>query len=172
MNQMKPHGSGDVADDNATELQFAEEMGRFFETGGLPRMAGRVWATLLVTDTPRMSAAALQEALGASAGSISNATRTLLQIGLIDRVPVRGERRDYFAPRRGAIADLLRMRLERLVAVESLISDAVEHFGDRPHAGEHLNEIHDIYHWYAQELPKVHERFVAEQRAVLAKREG
>ena len=29
------------------ELRFAEEMGLMFESGGSPRMAGRVWAMLL-----------------------------------------------------------------------------------------------------------------------------
>lgn len=152
-----------MPDDATLELRFADSMGRFFESGGLPRMAGRVWATILVADVPYMSASELQEAVGASAGSISNATRLLTQFGLVERVPVRGERRDFFAPRRGAIADIIRMRLDRLVAVESLISDALETFGDRRHAGEHLREVHDIYHWYARELPKLHDRFARER---------
>ena len=146
------------------ELRFAEAMGSFFESGGMPRMAGRVWAILLVTDSPHMSAAELQEAVPASAGSISSATRLLLNLGLIERVPVRGERRDYFAPRRGAVYDIIRMRLRQLTAVEDLISVALEQFGDRPHARDHLDEIHDVYHWYAREFPKLHERFLTEQR--------
>ncbi len=147
------------------ELQFAEDMGQFFESGGLARMAGRVWAMLLVVDKPCLSASDLQQALGASAGAISGATRSLLQLGLIERVNVRGERRDFFAPRRGAIANILRMRLERLVAVEDLLSEALDAFRDREHATPHLQEVHDVYHWYAHEFPKLHERFLADQRA-------
>ena len=139
------------------ELQFAEDMGQFFETGGFTRMAGRVWAMLLAMDEPHLSAMDLQDALGASAGSISGATRALLDLGLIERVNVRGERRDYFAPRRGAIVNLLRIRLERLVAVEDLLTQALNAFDDREHAVPHLQEVHDIYHWYARELPKLHE---------------
>ena len=147
------------------ELQFAEDMGQFFESGGLARMAGRVWAMLLAMDDPHLSAIDLQDALGASAGSISGATRTLLDLGLIDRVNVRGERRDYFAPRRGAIANLIRWRLERLVAVEDLLTEALNSFDDREHAVPHLQEVHDIYHWYARELPELHKRFLADQKA-------
>jgi DNA-binding transcriptional regulator GbsR (MarR family) len=147
------------------ELQFAEDMGQFFERGGLARMAGRVWAMLLVTNDPYLSAVDLQEALGASAGSVSGATRSLLQLGLIERVNVRGERRDYFAPRRGAVANILRTRLERLLAVESLLTEALEAFDDREHAVPYLQDVHDIYHWYARELPKLHERFLADQKA-------
>lgn len=155
-----------MADDvTALELQFAEDMGLFFESGGLTRMAGRVWAMLLAMDEPHLSAIDLQDALGASAGSISGATRALLDLGLIERVNVRGERRDYFAPRRGAIVNLLRIRLERLVAVEDLLTQALAAFDDREHAVPHLQEVHDIYHWYARELPKLHERFLADQKA-------
>ena len=158
--------------EQAVELQFAEDMGRFFERGGLSRMAGRVWAMLLVMNSPHLSALELQEALGASAGSISGATRSLLDLGLIERVNVRGERRDYFAPRDGAIANIMRNRLERLVAVEDLISDALEQFQGREHAVPHLEEVHDIYHWYRRELLELHDRFLAERRANRAVRTG
>jgi DNA-binding transcriptional regulator GbsR (MarR family) len=155
-------------DDRALELRFIEEMGRFFESGGIPRMAGRVWAYLLIVDAPYVSAADLQEGLGTSAGSISTATRFLLDFRLIDRVRIPGERRDYFAPRQGAVGELMRRRLERLTAVELLITDALEQFGDREHARVRLDEVHDIYHWYAHELPKLHERFLAERQGARA----
>ena len=153
-----------VPADSSLDLRFAEAMGSFFESGGMPRMAGRVWAMLLITDAPHMSAAELQEAVSASAGSISSATRMLIDRGMIERVPIRGERRDYFAPRRGAVYDIIRLRLEQLTAVEGLISEALELFGDREYACDHLDEIHDVYHWYAREFPILHERFLAEQR--------
>ena len=141
-----------MSDDAALEYRFAEAMGRLFETTGLPRMVGRVWATLLITDAPHLTAADLREALGASAGSISTATRSLLQLGLIERIAVRGERRDHFAVRPGAIGDLVRMRLEGIRVVEALMGDAIERFGDRAHARPRLDEIHAVYAWYAREL--------------------
>ena len=153
-----------MAPEATLEFRFAETMGAFFASGGMPRMAGRVWAVLLVTDAPYMSAAELQAAVPASAGSISSATRLLASLGMIERVPVPGERRVYFAPREGAVYDIIRMRLQQLTAVEDLLSIALEQFGDRSHARIHLEEIHDVYHWYAREFPKLHERFLAEQR--------
>ena len=146
------------------ELEFVEAMGSFFESGGVPRMSGRVWAYLLIADAPYVSAAELGDALGASAGAISTATTFLQQLGFIDRTRVPGDRRDYYVPHRGAVGDLLRRRLERLVTVEELISEALDTFGDREYAKPRLDDVHDIYHWYARELPKLHERFVSEQR--------
>lgn len=158
-------------EDRLLELRFAETMGRLFETGGLPRVAGRVWATFLVTDAPYLSARELQEILGASAGSISTATRSLVQFGLVDRISVPGERRDYFAPRRGAIAEIIRMRLERLTAMEEIVGEALGRFSDRGLVRERLEEIYEVYHWYAEEFPKLHERFL-EERGSGGAREG
>lgn len=128
-------------------------------------MAGRVWAMLLVMDKPHMSATDLQEALGASAGSISGATRSLLRLGLIDRINVRGERRDYFAPRRGSIVNILWLGLQRLIAIEDLFTEALNAFDDREHAVPYLQDVHDIYHWYTREIPKLQERFLADLKA-------
>lgn len=160
-----------MAPNEDLEARFAEAMARLFETGGMPRMAGRVWATLLVTDAAHMSSIELQAALGASAGSISQATRTLLQIGLIDAVAVRGERRDFFAVRPDAIAELVQLRMSRLVAMEQLAGDALEQFSDREHARDRLAELHEVYHFYVVEFPKLHQRFLAQRRKA-AEREG
>ena len=78
---------------------------------------------------------------------------------------MRGERRDYFAPRLGAIANVLWLRLERLIAVEDLLTRALDAFDDRELAVPYLQDVHDVYHWYARELPKLHERFLAELKA-------
>ena len=63
---------------------------------GAARMVGRVLGWLLVCEPPEQSAADLAQALRASKGSISTATRVLLRTGLIERVRVRGERFDRF----------------------------------------------------------------------------
>ena len=49
-----------------------------FEAMGLSPMAGRVWAALLVTDRPHLSATELQEQIGASAGSVSGVSSVVL----------------------------------------------------------------------------------------------
>lgn len=65
---------------------FAEDVGLVFENIGLPRMAGRVLGWLLVCDPPHQSMLELVEALSASKASISNTTRMLIEIGLIERI--------------------------------------------------------------------------------------
>ena len=78
------------------ELQFIEEMGALFDQVGSTRMAGRVWAYLLIADAEQVSSADLVEALNASASSISSATRLLESLEMVDRIRLPGDRRDYF----------------------------------------------------------------------------
>ncbi|BCJ49123.1 hypothetical protein Asp14428_05980 [Actinoplanes sp. NBRC 14428] len=68
----------------------AHEVGRFVERfastladAGFPRLAARVFATLLVSDEGRMTAAELARALRASTGGVSGAVRYLVQVRLI-----------------------------------------------------------------------------------------
>lgn len=79
--------------------QFVEEFGTIYEQSGGGRMLGRILGHLIVADPPLQSADDLATALGASKGSISQATRLLIQRGMIRRVRKPGERRDYFQAR-------------------------------------------------------------------------
>ena len=54
---------------------YVEDFGLMFEGFGLPRMVGRALGALLISDPPELSAEELAEALRASRGSISSATR-------------------------------------------------------------------------------------------------
>ena len=76
--------------------QFVEDLGLQYESDGIPRMAGRLVGWLHICEPPQQTASELAEALGASAGSISSATRTLIQIGILERVGVPGQRSAAF----------------------------------------------------------------------------
>ena len=52
---------------------------------GMPRLAARVFTTLLVSENGRLTAAELAQRLQASAGGISGAVRYLVQIRMIRR---------------------------------------------------------------------------------------
>src|SRR5690606_19889820 len=80
---------------------FAEELGRFFEERGLPRMEGRVLGRLVVCSPAHQSADELAEALGASRGAISMAIRLLQRSEAVERLNVPGSRRHYYRLRPG-----------------------------------------------------------------------
>jgi len=60
----------------------------FLENTGFQRMMGRVLAALWVAEHEIVSADHLAGMLKASRGSISTSTRTLEQVGLIERVSI------------------------------------------------------------------------------------
>lgn len=143
--------------------EFVEEFGCLFEVFGVPRMVGRVLGALLVADPPEMSAEELAETLGASRGSISTATRMLVQTGLVDKVGRRGERRDFFRNRPGAWHELLRRRMEGISAFREMAEKGLgilEREGrDKPEVRLGLEEMRDFYAHFEDEMPAVFERW-------------
>ena len=77
------------------EREFVEAMGRHFEVEGVPRIGGRMFAFLLLRETP-CSLDDLVEQLGISKASASTNARLLEQWALIRRTSIPGDRRDYY----------------------------------------------------------------------------
>lgn len=151
-----------MAEDISEQRQFAEDVGQFFGTFGLPRMAGRILGWLLICDPPRQSGGDLAQALGASKGSISTATRLLESYALIERVAVPGERGDFFELREAAFSQaneqmgtyrVFRELMERGLA---LIDE-----GDSRRT-RRLRRTRDFYAFMEDEFPKLVTRFEEE----------
>ena len=95
-----------------SEKNFIEEVGIVFEQTGLPRMSGRMFGWLLISEPPYQSPSELAEVLMASKGSISTTVRLLVQIGLIERFIIPGERHDHFRLREDALCKTIQHGLE------------------------------------------------------------
>jgi DNA-binding transcriptional regulator GbsR (MarR family) len=127
------------------QQRFVEEVGVLLEESGLSRMAGRVVGRLLICDEPYQSASELAQALQASAGSISAATRALIQMHVIERVGLPGERRDYFRIRPRAWVELLRVRLQVAHRFVSLAERGLALAGEGAPQTERLAVARDVY---------------------------
>jgi hypothetical protein len=112
-------------------LEYAERWGILFEKLGGTRMMGKVLGRLLVSVPAEQSARELAEALGASAGSISGATRALLQAGMIERVGIPGRRSAYFRVRPGMWGDLLEHRMSFGATMGELAGEGLRMVRDR-----------------------------------------
>ena len=145
------------------QLGYVEDFGLLFEQFGQPRMVGRVLGMLLVSGLEEHSAGELAGLLRASRGSISSATRTLVQTGLVQRVSRPGERRDYFRVRPGAWNELMRERMAQVYAMREMaerglsVLDSVD--SGEPEARRGLEEMRDFYAYWERELPAVLERW-------------
>ncbi len=79
-----------------SELLVTDLIGRLIEFWGFKRNMGRVWATLYLSPEP-LAAKDLQETLQLSTGAVSMTLAELARWGVVKKVWVPGERRDYFS---------------------------------------------------------------------------
>lgn len=139
---------------------FIEEIGLFFEQAGLPRMAGRILGKLLIANPSQQSLSDLAESLVASKGSVSTMTRLLIQAGLIERVSLPGERRDYFRLKPNAWFQMTKQRMGFVTALHDL---AVKGIGlvddDVPNGADRLIELKELSEFWESELPGLVDRW-------------
>jgi DNA-binding transcriptional ArsR family regulator len=156
---------GDV-EGAAERDRYIDDVGHYFESAGIPRMAGRMIGTLMFADPPEMTAEDLARALHASRGSISTASRLLVVSGLVERRRRRGERRDYFAVRPGAWTDSVERRVDQIVALRRLAERGLDLAGDAPsRRRDSLVELADICLYFEREWPAVVDRWRRDRSA-------
>jgi len=101
---------------------FIERMGLAAEADGMSRIAGRLFAALLLDDEPR-SLDDLAEQLDVSKASVSTEARRLLERGVAERVGKPGDRRDYYALTSDFFAQIIRFRLSRWAGLHRLVRE-------------------------------------------------
>lgn len=145
-------------------LQYVEDFGVLFEQAGGSRMLGRVLGALLISDPPELSAEELARELKASRGSISQATRTLVQMGMVRRLTRPGERRDYFRVRPHAWQETTRQQMSLIGVFQEMAERGLKLLNsDNPEARDGLEEMRDFYAFWEKELPAVLERWDQEK---------
>lgn len=141
--------------------QAAEHLALTLAVSGMQRMAARVLAAFLFTDKPSLTAGDLSEDLEASAGSVSGAIKMVMQMGLIERVPVRGSRREHYRMRDRAWTTLYSRQHAPIDDILSAVARGVEAVEPGP-ARDRLAYMRDFYEFLLGEVPALIERF--EQR--------
>lgn len=149
--------------------QAAEHLALTLVGAGMQRMAARVLAAFLFTDELSLTAGDLGEELRASAGSVSGAVRTVMQMGLIERAPAPGSRREHYRMRDRAWTTLYSRQHAPIDDILSAVARGVEAVGPGP-ARERLVYMRDFYEFLLGEVPSLIERF--EQRRLEQRRGG
>ncbi len=78
-----------------SEAAVSDVVGRLMEFWGFKRNMGRIWAVLYLSVEPR-SAEDLRETLKLSSGAVSMTLSELLRWGVVRKVWVQGERKDFY----------------------------------------------------------------------------
>ncbi len=137
----------------------AEKLALVLAGLGLQRMTARVLSTLLFTEQPTVTMAELAEGLQASAGSISGALKMLTSVGLAEKVPNPGSRRDHFRLREDAWAVLFTSQNETLRAMQNAARAGVEATDGEGRARRRLTDMRDFYDFLLAEMPALLDRW-------------
>ncbi|GAB2831598.1 GbsR/MarR family transcriptional regulator [Streptomyces daliensis] len=127
--------------------EFGLHIGRAM---GWPRMAGRAAGLLMLSERP-MTLAQLQDAPGASKGSVSEITRLLIAHGTVERSKEAGQRHFVYRWRDDAWAGCLQHVVASTARLRDLADDARERGAGmsavRRERRERLDEMRAYYHF-------------------------
>jgi DNA-binding MarR family transcriptional regulator len=137
----------------------AEELAVVLSRNGMQRSMARVFAAFLFTDKPSLTLGDLTESLRISSGSASTGIRALVDVGLLEQVPVPGSRRDHYRMRDDAWATLFSQQN----AAVRVMSDAADKGMARSKPGspahERLERMRSFYDFILGELPTLVDRW-------------
>ena len=104
--------------------EFVERLAVAMEADGLPRIAGRIFALLLLSEDA-LSLDAIAEAIGASKASASVNARVLEQRGPIERLSLQGDRRDYYRSVSNLFVRTMEQRLAKWQRFHGIVDDGI-----------------------------------------------
>ena len=147
-----------------SEDDFIEDVGQYMSALGVPRMAGRMWALLLLRDPEPQSAQEVAERLQASRGAVSGAVRVLTANGLVRRSRRPGDRREFYGVPADSVQVMLGSYEPRVRGLRELAEEGLELVADRPPpAGTGLRTMRDLCLLFETEWPAILERFERER---------
>jgi predicted transcriptional regulator len=147
-------------------LAFAEKTGLFFEDDGYPRISGRIFGLLLMSEAPR-SINDIASRLRVSKASVSTDARLLERWEIVERVSHPGDRRVYYR----IVPDLpfrtMEHRVERVRRMGRLMREAR---ASAPRGGPLRTRLADFAGAYEEALVTMEKalRRVARGRTVAA----
>ena len=149
-----------------TDLEaYIEEVGLYYETVGLPRMAGRILGYIMSCPKELASFDELVEALKASKGSISGNINLLKQRRLIDKVMQAGDRKSYYKLSGAELFSMIDAKIGSFTRVKEIMGRANELNGDETlEKHRQIAEFVRFYEFMEREMPKLREKWERERR--------
>ncbi|MGW3281765.1 GbsR/MarR family transcriptional regulator [Nocardia rhamnosiphila] len=131
---------------------FQERFAQIMVESGMPRMAARVFAALLVTDSGKLSAAELAERLGVGAPAVSGAVKYLVQVRLVERGREPGSRRDFCRIHEHTWSHYISRSDPVLGQVQSGAAEGAALLGPASPAGQRLDETRRFFEFLRAEI--------------------
>ncbi|MFB4317671.1 GbsR/MarR family transcriptional regulator [Actinomadura sp. 21ATH] len=149
----------------ADTTEAAENLALVLAQGGLQKATARVLSAFMFADEDSVTAPELAERLGISSGSVSGAIKMLSTVGLIERAPAPGSRREHYRVREGAWATLMSSQNGMVQAMFEAADRGIEAAGPGTPAARRLDEMRDFYGFMFREMPALIDRWRAGRRS-------
>jgi hypothetical protein len=152
--------AGPARDDEAVR-RFVERFALNLTEAGMARMPARVFATVLVAEDGRRTAAELAGQLSVSPAAVSGAVRYLTQLRLLARGREPGERVDHYRVSSGTWYEAIARRDEMVARWLVDLADGVKAVGPGTAAGARLEETRAFFTYLLEEVPRMLDRWRA-----------
>jgi DNA-binding transcriptional regulator GbsR (MarR family) len=153
----------------AQTAHFIERMGLALEADGLPRIAGRIFGLLLVSEDAR-SLDDLACDLKVSKASVSTNARMLEQRAVLERISHPGDRRDYYRVPTNLFSHTMAQRVARWQRFHEAIGAARTSLAIRsPEVLDRLEEYQEAYAFMSQVITEALAQWQATRGDRLAK---
>lgn len=141
--------------------EFIERFASVLTESGFPRMPARVFASLLATDSGRLTAAQLADLLHVSPAAISGAVSYLVQVNLASREAEPGSRREHYRVHSETWYEAIANKDQVLDRCERSLREGIEVVGRETAAGARIAETLAFFEFIQTELPAMLERWRA-----------
>lgn len=145
--------------------RFVERFAAELTEAGMQRMAARVFAALLASETASMTSAELAERLRISPAAVSGAIRYLSQVSMVTRERDPGTRRDRYVLHNELWYETFTRRDQILTRWEKVLKDGSEALGPDTAAGTRTAETAEFFEFLQQETLGLMDRWRARKQA-------
>lgn len=148
----RPQDEGGDSTGGDFHVEFAARFGRLWAMTGASALEGRIAGYLLLDSSGGVTAAELTDALGISTGTVSTATRRLIDAGFVRRVRRPGTRADRFVMDADVWAGFLEREYAYLRAQRELAAAALTHVDPGTEAHARVTNMHDYMSWLIDDV--------------------
>ncbi|MEU3351851.1 MarR family transcriptional regulator [Streptomyces sp. NPDC037389] len=148
-------GGHDRERDEEAVSRFVERFASELTDAGMPRMASRVFAALLASDSGVLTSAELADSLRISPAAVSGAVRYLTQVDMIAREREPGTRRDRYRLNADVWFHALTRRDQLLIRWEGVLRDGAKTLGPGSPAGARVTETAEFIEFLQKEFQQV-----------------
>ncbi|MFF3766155.1 GbsR/MarR family transcriptional regulator [Streptomyces sp. NPDC001922] len=157
-------GPTDRRDEDAVS-RFVERFAAELTGAGMQRMAARVFAALLASDSGSLTSAELAERLQISPAAVSGAISYLTQVNMVGREREPGSRRDRYRLHNELWYETFTHRNQVVTRWEKTLREGAASLGPDSPAGARVAETAEFFEFLQSELTGIMDRWRERQEA-------